>query len=238
MGRKPYIWSTAFGILALIGMIISPWIALVSAGIEKQMGLAQKIMYYHVPSAFMMYLGFFLTFVFSSLYLWKREKKYDIWASSSAEVGLFFCCLVLLTGPLWAKPIWNAWWVWDAQLTLVFVIFLIFVAYMMLKNYSEESLQSAKFRAVLGIIGFLDVPLIHFSVKIWRTHHPAVVRADHMGLPPDMAFALLVCSITFLMLFFAIWFKRVSLERARDEFEYLKAEIRDRRAILGQMADS
>ena len=236
MSRRFYLLSTTFGTLALIGMLITPWMALVNAGIEQQMGVAQKIMYYHVPSAFMMYMGFFLCFVFSVLYLWKQHKRYDIWASSSAEVGLLFCVLVLLSGPLWAKPIWNAWWVWDAQLTLVFVMFLIFVAYMMLKSYSEESIQSAKFRAVLGIIGFLDVPLIHYSVKLWRTHHPAVIRADSNGLPPDMRIALLACTITFLMLFAAILFRRVSLEMARDELDYLKAEIWDRKAILGQMA--
>ena len=236
MSRRFYLLSTTFGALALIGMLITPWMALVHAGIEQQMGVAQKIMYYHVPSAFMMYIGFFLCFVFSVLYLWKQEKRYDIWASSSAEVGLLFCVLVLLSGPLWAKPIWNAWWVWDAQLTLVFVIFMIFVAYMMLKSYSEESIQSAKFRAVLGIIGFLDAPLIHYSVNLWRTHHPAVIRADSSGLPPDMGAALLACTLTFLMLFAAILFRRVSVEMARDELDYLKAEIRDRKAILGQMA--
>ena len=235
-GPRLNLLSTVFGILALIGMLVTPWMALVGAGVEQQMGIVQKIMYYHVPSAFMMYLGFFVCFVFSILYLWKRNKQYDIWASSSAEVGLLFCVLVLLSGPIWAKPIWNAWWVWDPQLTLVFVLFLIFVAYAMLKSYSEESIQSAKFRAVLGIIGFLDAPLIHYSVKLWRTHHPAVVRGDSSGLPPDMETALLACTLTWLALFCAILFRRVSVEMARDELDYLKAEIQDRKAILGQMA--
>lgn len=237
MNRRFYLFSTVFGSLALIGMLITPWMALVDSGIEQQMGVVQKIMYYHVPSAFMMYLGFFLCFVFSILYLLKRKPLYDIWASCSAEVGLLFCVLVLLTGPLWAKPIWNAWWVWDAQLTLVFVMFLIFVAYMMLKNYSEEFIQSAKFRAILGIIGFLDAPLIHYSVKLWRTHHPAVVRADSSGLPPEMESALLACTATWLMLFGAILFRKISIEQARHDLDYLKADICDRKAILGQMAN-
>lgn len=238
MGKRPYLWTSILGALALVGMLIAPYMALVYASVEKQMGLAQKIFYFHVPSAFAMYAGFFLTFVFSILYLWRREKRWDIWASSSAEVGLLFCTLVLLTGPLWAKPVWGAWWVWDAQLTLTLILWLIYVAYMMLKSYSEESLQSAKFRAVLGIVGFLDAPLIHYSTKLWRTHHPQVVRAEKIGLPPDMKAAFFFCVGTFLILFFAILFKRASVERAHDELETLKAEMRDRETLLGRFSEN
>ncbi|MDA0745196.1 MAG: cytochrome c biogenesis protein CcsA [bacterium] len=238
MGKRPYLWTTILGSLALVGMLIAPYMALVYADIEIKMGLAQKIFYFHVPCAFAMYTGFFLCFVFSILYLWQREKHWDIWASSSAEVGLLFCTLVLLTGPLWAKPVWGAWWVWDAQLTLTLILWLIYVAYLMLRSYSEESLQSAKFRAVLGIIGFLDAPLIHYSTQLWRSQHPTVIRGQRMGLPPDMKIAFYVCAVTFLVLFFAILFKRVSVEKSRDELESLKAEILDRKTLLGQMNEN
>ena len=123
--RRPYIPAFVFGILALIGLAIAPYMAFMYAGIEKDMGLAQKIFYYHVPSAFMMYVGFTVCFVSSILYLSKKEKKYDIWALCGAEVGLLFCTLVLLTGPIWAKPIWGKWWTWDAQLTLTLTLWLI-----------------------------------------------------------------------------------------------------------------
>jgi len=226
-------WSLALGVLSLIGMLIAPYMALVHADVESQMLLAQKIFYFHVPSAYGMYLGFFLTFVFSVLYLWKKEKRHDIWASCAAEVGLLFCTVVLITGCIWAKPIWGAWWVWDPQLTLVLVMWLIFVAYRMLHNYSEDPLSSARFRAVLGIIGFLDAPLIHLSVRLWRGQHPNVVRAERIGLPPDMLQAFLFCSIVFIILFTAILIKRVSVEKSRDELESLKAYVRDRRTILG-----
>jgi len=233
--RRPYIPAFVFGILALIGLTIAPYMAFMYAGIEKDMGLAQKIFYYHVPSAFMMYAGFTVCFVSSILYLSKKEKKYDIWALCGAEVGLLFCTLVLLTGPIWAKPIWGTWWTWDAQLTLTLTLWLIFVAYLMLHSYSDDSLQSAKFRAVLGIIGFLDMPLIHYATKLWRTHHPEVIRGEEFGLPIDMKIAFYFCVFTFLMLFLALLFKRVSIEKARDELESLKAEIRDRKTILGQV---
>lgn len=225
MGKQLYLWSRILGVLALIGMLVAPWLALVYASVERQMGLAQKIFYFHVPSAFAMYAAFFLVFVFSILYLVRSEKRWDIWASCAAEVGLLFCTLVLLTGPIWAKPVWGAWWVWDAQLTLTLVLWLIFVAYMMLKSYSEDPLQSARFRAVLGIIGFLDAPLIHYSTRLWRTQHPEVVRAEKIGLPPDMLVAFVFCSIVFLLLVAAVLARRVSLELAREELESLKARF-------------
>ena len=235
MDRRPYSGSTVLGVIALGGLLVAPFMALVYADVETTMLLAQKIMYFHVPSAWAMFAGFFLVFLFSILYLWRKERRWDIWASCSAEVGLLFCTMVLLSGPLWAKPIWGTWWVWDAQLTLVLVLWLIFVAYLMLRSYSEDSLQSARFRAVLGIIGFVDAPLIHFSVKLWRTHHPQVVRGGEGGLPPDMRLALFFCGFIFLVLFAAILIKRVSLERARDELQSLTAEIQDRQTILHQV---
>ena len=172
-----------------------------------------------------MFLGSFLCFVFSIFYLWKRDKNCDLWAACSAEVSLLFGTLVLITGAIWAKPIWGAWWVWDAQLTLTLVLWLILAAYHMLRAYLEDPVQSARFRAVLGIIGFLNVPFIHYATKLWRTHHPEVVRGEEISLPPDMKIAFFFCVITFFALFFALLFKRVSLAKARDELESLKAEI-------------
>ena len=227
MRQKPYIPPFIFGILALIGLAIAPYLVFVYAGIEKEMGLAQKIFYYHVPSAFSMFMGCFLCFVFSVLYLWKRDKNYDLWAACSAEVSLLFGTLVLITGAIWAKPIWGAWWVWDAQLTLTLLLWLILAAYHMLRTYIEDEVQSARFRAVLGIIGFLNVPFIHYATKLWRTHHPEVVRGEEISLPPDMKIAFFFCVITFFALFFALLFKRVSLAKARDELESLKTEIWD-----------
>ena len=124
---------------------------------------------------------------------------------------------------------------WDAQLTLTLVLWLIYVAYLMLRSYSDDSLQSAKFRAVLGIVGFLDAPLIHYATKLWRTHHPEVVRGEEVGLPPDMKVAFYFCVVVFLILFGMLLTKRVSLEKAREELESLKAEVRDRKAILGSV---
>lgn len=226
MHRRPYILPFVFGLLALIGLAIAPYLVFLHAGIEKEMGLAQKIFYYHVSSAYAMYIGFFFCFVFGIRYLWTRDKRCDIWASCSAEVGLLFATLVLITGPIWAKPVWGAWWVWDAQLTLTLVLWLIFAAYFMLRSQIEDPAQNARFRAVVGIVGFLNVPFIHYATKLWRTHHPEVVRGEKIGLPPDMKTAFFFSLFTFTLLFLALLFKRVSLEKARAELESLKAELR------------
>ena len=164
--------STILGAIALAGMFVAPYFALIFASVEKEQKLAQKIFYFHVPCAWVSFMGFFIVFVASILYLWKKDRIFDIWASAAAEVGVLFCSLVLLTGPIWAKPIWNTWWVWDAKLTTTLVLWLIYVAYLMLRSFGGDQAQNAKFRAVLGIVGFLDVPLIYYSVNIWRTLHP------------------------------------------------------------------
>ncbi len=216
--------STILGVVALAGMLVAPYFALIYASVEKEQKLAQKIFYFHVPSAWVSFLGFFIVFVASVLYLWKKERIYDLWASAAAEVGVLFCTLVLLTGPIWAKPIWNAWWVWDARLTTTLVLWLIYVAYLMLRSYGGDAAQNAKFRAVLGIVGFLDVPLIYESVNIWRTlHPPQLVRKG--GLQADMFEALMVCLTAFTALFLALLFQRVSLARAEEELAMIRADL-------------
>jgi heme exporter protein C len=222
MNRRPI--ASVLGAVALVGMLVSPYFALIYASVEKEQRLAQKIFYFHVPAAWVSFLAFFIVFVASLLYLWKKDRVYDLWAGAAAEVGLLFCTLVLLTGPIWARPIWNAWWVWDARLTTTLVLWMIYVAYMMLKSYGGDPAQNAKFRAVLGIVGFLDVPLIYVSVNIWRTLHPTqLVRKG--GLQADMFHALMVCLATFTALFLAILFQRVSLARAEYELEKIRADL-------------
>lgn len=222
--------STILGAIALAGMFVAPYFALIFASVEKEQKLAQKIFYFHVPCAWVSFMGFFIVFVASILYLWKKDRIFDIWASAAAEVGVLFCSLVLLTGPIWAKPIWNTWWVWDAKLTTTLVLWLIYVAYLMLRSFGGDQAQNAKFRAVLGIVGFLDVPLIYYSVNIWRTLHPKqlVLRG---GLQEDMFQAFMVCLVTFTFMFAAILARRVSLAKAEVELEGIKSRLQEGEGI-------
>ncbi len=213
--------ARALGILALVNIAIGLWMALFYAPTERTMGDAQRIFYFHVPSAWIGFLAFFVVFVASILFLWKRERRWDALALSAAEIGVVFTTLVLLTGPLWAKKAWGAFWVWDARLTTTLILWLIYIGYLMLRS-TAESERRARFAAVLAIVGFLDVPLIYVSVQLWRTMHPQLIINEPGGLAPAMTQTLMVCLLSFTFLFAHLLLQRVRLEQARDQVNALR----------------
>jgi heme exporter protein C len=199
-------------------MAVALYLAFGYAPLEAEQGIVQKIFYVHVPLAWNAFLGFFLVFIFSFRYLMSRERRFDIRAQAAAEVGVVFTSLVLITGPIWAKPIWGIWWTWDARLTLTLVLWLIYVGYLMLRHYVENPDKRSTLAAVVGIIGFIDVPLVYFAIRWWRTQHPQPVIAggEESGLDPRMATALWVCVFAFTTLFLYLYRRRVQLEEMRE----------------------
>lgn len=195
---------------------------------ERTEGIVQRIMYIHIPSAWISFFAFFVVFACSILYLWKKDREWDIYAHASAEIGVLFCSLVLITGPIWAKPIWGAWWVWDARLTSTLVLWLIYVAYLMLRAQTEEGSMRAKYAAVVGIVGFLDIPLIHFSVLWWETFHPKpkMITAEGLGagMELSMAVTLMISLAAFTLVYFMLMGQRVRIEKMKDEIDSLKKE--------------
>lgn len=187
------------------------------------MGDAQRIFYLHVPSAWIGFFSFFVVFVASALYLLKRERKWDAIALSAAEIGVLFTTLVLVTGPLWAKSAWGTFWVWDARLTTTLVLWLIYVGYLMLRTSVDET-KRAPMAAVLGIVGFLDVPIIFLSVTWWRTMHPTLVVNESSGLEPAMRTTLMVAMVAFTLLFSWMLLYRVQLEQKRDRLAWRREE--------------
>lgn len=195
----------------------SVWLAFVSFGAvvaaqvysiltspaEGDMGHLQKIMYVHVPAAWMTFLAFFVVLVFSVKYLWQRRENDDLLAASAAEVGATFNGLTLILGMIWGRPAWGVWWVWDARLTSTLVLFLIFVGYLALRAFTEDAQQRARWSAAVGAIGALNVPIVYMSVKWWRTLHqppssPATLDPRYtMGLRLN-AIALLLVMIYFI----------------------------------------
>jgi heme exporter protein C len=163
----------------------------------------QRIFYIHVASAWTAMVAYFLTFLGSAAYLATRRDGADDFAHGAAEVGFVFCTCVLVTGPLWAKPVWGIWWTWDARLTLTFVLWLLFVAYLMLRSYVIHGERAAVLAAVVGIIGFVDVPIDYMAIRWWRTQHPqpVIMGGEGSGLDPRMWVALLVTWGAFLCLF-------------------------------------
>ena len=193
--------------------------ALVAAPTEATMGDVQRIFYYHVPSAWTAFLCFFLNFGASIYYLAKRSPKADALALSSAEVGLVFTTIVLLTGPIWARPVWGIWWTWDARLTLTFLLWLLYVAYLMLRNYLINPGRAANLCAVVGVIGFVDVVIDYMAIRWWRTQHPQPVvgGGPGSGLDPRMLTTLMVSWGAFLLLFFLLVRIRMGIAQMRRE---------------------
>lgn len=207
--------------LALIAVAL--YMALFYAPREATMGDAQRIFYFHVPSAWVGFLSFFIVFVASILFLVKRERRWDALALSAAEIGVVFTTLVLLTGPLWAKAAWGTYWVWDARLTTTLVLWLIYVGYLMLRAGADD-MKRARMAAVLGIVGFLDVPIIYLSVTWWRTMHPTLLVSESGGLDPAMRTTLMVALLSFTLLWVWMLLLRVHLEQKRDALAWQRAQ--------------
>lgn len=179
---------------------------------EKQMGIVQRIFYFHVPSAISAYLAFFIVCLSSIQYLRTRAVKWDHIAVSAAELGVTFSIIVLITGPLWAKPTWGVYWRWEPRLTSMLIMFTAYVAYLMVRTYGNPSSeQTRRFAAVLGICGFANVPLVHYSVRMWSPEHQ--LHPTENTLIPAMEQTLYLCFATVFMLFAYLLHRRVELER-------------------------
>ena len=191
------------------------------------MGEVQRIFYIHVPSAWTAFLAYFVVFLGSLGYLWKRNQFADDLAHAAAEVGFVFCSCVLVSGPLWAKPVWGIWWTWDARLTSTFILWLLFIAYLMLRSFLIHSSRAAVLSAVVGIIGFVDVIVDYMAIRWWRTQHPQPVVAggEGSGLDPQMLLTLLVSWGAFLCLFTFLLRLRLGLTEIRRELSALRRTL-------------
>jgi heme exporter protein C len=192
------------------------------APVEKTMGMVQKIFYIHLPSAFIAFLAFFMTFVASILFLVKRDDKWDLIALCSTEIGVIFCTIVLVTGPIWAKPVWNVWWTWDPRLTTTLILWFIYVAYLMLRGVVSDN-KKANFSAVFGIIGFVNVPLTFFAIRLWRSIHPVLITSRGIQISAPMKLTLALTFIAFCLLFVFLLNSRINLEKMKRETETIHA---------------
>jgi len=221
MNKNIYGFVDYLGLLVLMMIFISLVLIYGYAPMEKTMGMAQKIFYFHVPSAFMAFTSFAVVFVASILYLKSKNDKYDRVASSAAEIGTLFALIVLLTGPIWARSAWGVWWTWEPRLTTTLILFLIFIGYLMLRNYGAIGEQMKKYSAVVGIVGFLDVPIVYTSINWWSPEATAHPRG--LELESSMKFALTFSFVTFSILLLFLILKRIDLERLRNQLEAKKA---------------
>ena len=199
----------------------------VTMSVTPQLEGVQRIFYLHVSSAFVSFLAFFVVFLASVAYLWKRRAPWDWVALSAAEVGMIFIAAVLISGPLWAKPVWGIWWTWDARLTTTLILFLIYLAYLLLRYYTLETTRQATLAAVFGIIGFVDVPIVYMSIRWWRTQHPqpVILGGSESGLDPQMWYGLLVTFAAMLTVGGLVFLQRYRLEESRAELDVLQRAL-------------
>jgi len=206
-------------------MIGALYMAFLFAPTEATMGDVQRIFYFHVPSAWAAFLAFAVVFVASIQWLRTKQPRWDAMAVSAAEVGIVFCSIALVTGSIWAKPIWGTWWDWDPRLTTTLILWLIYVSYLMLRTSVENPARRASLSAVVGIVGFIDVPVVFMSIRWWRTIHPVLLSASGFDMAPSMVATLMVCLVAFTLLFVHLLRLRISLELQREEVHRLRDQI-------------
>src|SRR3954464_2782357 len=210
-------WLPSLAGAAVLAMVIR---AAYFTPLEAKQGPAQKIFYLHVPAAWVAFLAFFLVAVASGVYLWLRDVRLDRFAESSAEVGVVFTTIVLITGPLWARPIWGTFWAWwDVRLISTLFLWFIYVSYIVLRGSIESPEMRARYSAVLGILGALLIPFIHLSVYLFSTMHPRPIagKPSAPSLPSEMLLTLFISLISFTLLYFAFVRARYRLAVERDQ---------------------
>lgn len=204
------------------------------APVEEQMGIVQKVFYFHVPSAYCMYVGYTVCAVAGAVYLFTRKEKWDALAVAGAEVGLMFSCIVLTTGPLWARKAWGTYWTWDPRLTTTLLAALIFVAFLVLRSFGEAGEGEKRFAAGLAIVGLVDLPIIHYSVQRWRGQHPTVITGRGGGLAPEMKPALLMSFLAFTALVALLIWARTRVENMKKKARALEMDANE----LGLLEDA
>jgi heme exporter protein C len=235
MDTKAAYW---LGVATLSMMTAAIFMVFVYVPTEAQQGIVQRIFYFHVPCAWVAFAAFALVAISGGFYLWLGQQVWDDLAYAAAEVGMLFCTLVLITGSIWAKPIWGAWWTWDSRLTTTLVLWLLYAGYLILRGMADEVPQVGRLGAVVGIVAAADVPVIIVSVRLWRTIHPAVIvsRQGGHGLEdPRMIATLLVSMFAFsalgawlLMLRFSTLRTTARIANIGRQLALAEAEIADR----------
>ena len=222
--------SALRAIVVFVLIAATAYLAFNYAPVEKTMGIIQKIFYVHVASAFSAFAAFGVCFYANLRYVFTRQRRSDWLGVSAAEVGLTFISVNLITGPIWAHPVWGVWWTWDARLTFTFVLWLLYLSYLLLRSMIDEPDKRALFSALFGIFAFLDVPLVYFSIRWWRTQHPqpVILGGAGSGLDPRMWQSLLLMWGALTGLLILLLSARYKLEALRSSVEDLRreAEIR------------
>ncbi|MGC5324728.1 cytochrome c biogenesis protein [Brevibacillus sp. SYSU BS000544] len=220
-------------ILSIPLVVMAMYLVFIWSPVEKTMGPVQKIFYFHVGSAWNAFLAFFVVCVCSILFLKTRNRKYDIIAGISAELGVLFTTIVLITGPIWGRSAWNTWWSWEPRLTTTLILWFIYIAYVMIRKMDGTWEKKARLASVFGIVGFIDVPIVYMSIRWWQTKfHPVVfgegVNQSGGGVEPEMLFTLMFCLCTLTVVYVVLMNKGIAIEKMRLQLAKSKEESQER----------
>ncbi|MFQ5690491.1 MAG: cytochrome c biogenesis protein CcsA [Gemmatimonadota bacterium] len=212
----------ALGLATLVTMLAGSAAGLFLVPADTTQGEIQRLMYVHVPGAWLAMLSFFMVFVMSILYLVQRRPAWDLMAASSAEIGVLFTVLTLALGSLWAKPTWGVWWTWDPRLTTTAILLMVYVGYLSVRGFAEDPEKRARWSAVVGIVGFVDVPIVYLSVYWWRSIHQP--PSSPRSVAPVFVAVLLLNLFAFTLCYVYLMIRRFRLAVAEQQLERVEAE--------------
>ena len=216
---------------SIILFAIATWMVLVYAPTEATMGAVQRVFYFHVSAGWLGMLAFLTAAIVGGIYLRSGDMKWDIVSLAAVEIGMVFSLINIVSGSIWARPIWNTWWTWDPRLVTATIMELIYAAYLMLRQGIENPVQRARFGAVYAILGFVSVPISFLSIRIWRTIHPVVIASGDpnalgaFDMTPRMRLAFFFSLFVFTVLFADLLWNRIRLGQLGDKVEQLKLKI-------------
>ncbi len=216
MGPRTAVEKT-LGVLAVVTMLAGSWVGLVLVPADAAQGNVQRLMYVHVPAAWLAFLAFFIVFVMSVLFLIQRDHRWDRVAARSAEIGVVFTVLTLLLGMLWGKPTWGVYWTWDPRLTTTAILLAIYVGYLALRSFADDEEKRARWSAIVGVIGFANVPIVYMSVTWWRTLHQP--PSSPRSVAPDILWTLMLNLAAFTLVYAYLMVRRMRLAKLEGELE-------------------
>lgn len=209
-------------LISIAGMAAATYMSLFYAPTETVMGHIQRIFYFHMGTVLVATIAFTVVFVSSILFLVKKTRKWDIIAYSSAEIGVIFITLTIVSGSIWAKPVWGTWWTWDPQLTTTFILWILYIVYLILRSSAGNSEKRARLSAVFAIIAYIDLPLVYISARVMRGISPVVFGPGGGGIDPRMLDTLLVTFAGFLFLFTVLLIERIRIENLQLKLDLIK----------------
>jgi heme exporter protein C len=230
MDPKPRL-LTILDIVTIVLLLIASYMVFFYAPMEAVMGNVQRVFYFHVAAGWVGMLGFLVAAITGGIYLRSGDRKWDLASLASVEIGMVFAFINVITGAIWARPIWNTWWTWDPRLTTATIMLLIYAAYLLLRQGIEDPDRRARFGAVYAIVGFLSVPLTFFSARLFRTIHPVVIGTNQPGatgafdMTPLMLQTFLFSLLTFTFIFAVLLWHRIRVGKLADKVEQLKLKL-------------